>query len=359
MKKFGSLALVLCMCLAFLMGCSSNTENSSAESSVSSDTETSENSESVDITESKTDVKKLPDGTVKDSIDAQAAKLVDGTVEVEVLTSDKIGDYLDICVYLNFAGYENEAAVSEEFVSFAENACKGFETNFGYASADYTLYVDEKYVASFDASFENGHFIFPEKAIVLDEAYQMVNSEIKQSSYFKSADEDANANNLIENLANPYGSGFPANPSYYPPEKYGQPITTGDFGKALKKLNDDLSVDNGQEVYAYMPPDSDYLEVHFSPSDKAIEEEDDQTVALEYAAMAQLIAENYPDYSDTYGDTITIYLGDSIALISVTYTGSSPHTAFTAFSQDESLNAYLQLAYDTTLGKYDISLLID
>jgi len=44
MKKFGSLALVLCMCLAFLAGCSSNTENSSAESSVSSDTETSENS---------------------------------------------------------------------------------------------------------------------------------------------------------------------------------------------------------------------------------------------------------------------------------------------------------------------------
>lgn len=198
MKKFGSLALVLCMCLAFLMGCSSNTENSSAESSVSSDTETSENSESVDITESKTDVKKLPDGTVKDSIDAQAAKLVDGTVEVEVLTSDKIGDYLDICVYLNFAGYENEAAVSEEFVSFAENACKDFETDFGYASADYTLYVDRKYTASFVASFENGHFISPLGAVVLDETYQMVDSRVRTSSYFSNSEDNSSLEGLSE-----------------------------------------------------------------------------------------------------------------------------------------------------------------
>lgn len=174
------------------------------------------------------------------------------------------------------------------------------------------------------------------------------------------SDENSDANELINNLENPYASGFPADPSHYPPEKYGEPITTGDFGEALKELNEEFSAgEEGREVYAYMPPDSDYLEIHFSPSDKAIEEEDDQTVALEYAAMAQLITENYPKYSDTYGDTIAIYLGDLTALISVTYSNATPYTSLTVFSQDTSLNADLNLAYDITLGKYDIGLLTD
>lgn len=179
----------------------------------------------------------------------------------------------------------------------------------------------------------------------------------KESS--DASDENSDANELINDLENPYASGFPADPSHYPPEEYGEPITTGDFGEALKKLNEEFSTDEGREVYAYMPPDSDYLEIHFSPSDKAIEEKDDQTVALEYAAIAQLIAENYPKYSDTYGDTIAIYLGDLTALISVTYSDSTPYTSLTVFSQDTSLNADLNLAYDTTLGKYDIGLLTD
>lgn len=359
MKKFGSLALVLCMCLAFLAGCSSNTENSSAESSVSSDTETSESSASTNGDQSDTDRKELPDGTVKNSIEAQAAKLKDGTAESEVVSFDLTGDFITVSVKLNSASYIDEEDISNEFVSFAENVCKDMEMDFPYSSVEFMLYVDDSHVVSIAASLINEHFTIPLDAVIRDDNYQIVDSKIKQSSYFASSNEDSNTNELINNLENPYDSGFPANPSYYPPEKYGKPITTGDFGKALKKLNDDLSVDNGQEVYAYMPPDSDYLEIHFSPSDKAIEEEDDQTVALEYAAMAQLIVENYPKYSDTYGDTIAIYLGDLTALISVTYSYSTPYTSLTVFSQDASLNSDLNLAYDITLGKYDIGLLTD
>lgn len=233
MKKFVSLALALCMGLAVLAGCSSETENSSSESSASSKAET-----------------------------------------------------------------------SESLVSTGENSDTDYESS--------------------DAS-----------------------------------DENSDANEIINNLENPYASGFPANPSYYPPEEYGQPITTGDFGEDLKELNEELSRDEGQEVYAYLPPDSEYLQIHFSPSDKAIEEKDDQTVALEYTAMALLIAENYPYYSDTYGDTIAIYLGDLTALISVSYVNSTPYTSLMVFSQDTSLAQYLNLAYDTTLGKYDTGLLTD
>lgn len=198
MKKLVSLALVLCMCLALLVGCSSGTENSSSESSVSSDTETSESFQSADTTESKTDTKKLPDGTVKNSIEAQAAKLKDGTAEAEVLSSEKIGDYLDISVYLNFAGYENKEGISEEFVSFAENVCKDFETDFAYASADFTLYVDEEYVASFAASFEDGYFTSPLGAVVLDETYQMIDARVRSSSYFTGSEGSSSLEGLAE-----------------------------------------------------------------------------------------------------------------------------------------------------------------
>lgn len=354
MKRFVSLALVFCMCLTLLAGCGSDTE-----SSVPSDTETSESSASTNTDESDTDTKELPDGTVKDSIEAQAAKLKDGTAESEVVSFDLTGDFITVSVKLNSASYKDEEDIANEFVSFSENVCKDIEMDFPYSSVEFMLYVDNSHVVSIAASLINGHFTIPLDAVIRDDNYQIVDSKVKQSSYFASSNEGSDANELIESLENPYDSGFPADPSHYPPEKYGEPITTGDFGKALKELNDDLSVDNGQEVYAYMPPDSDYLEIHFSPSDKAIEEEDDQTVALEYAAMAQLIAENYPKYSDTYGDTIAIYLGDLTALISVTYSYSTPYTSLTVFSQDTSLNADLNLAYDITLGKYDIGLLTD
>lgn len=198
MKKLVSLALVLCTCLALLAGCGSDAENSSSESSISSNTEASENSESADTAESETDTKELPNGTVKDSIESQAAKLKDGTVEVEVLTSEKIGDYLDICVYLNFVSYGSEDEISEEFVSFAENVCKGFETDFAYASADFTLYVDKEYAASFDVSFENGRFISPLGAVVLDESYQMVDSRVKSSSYFSDSESNSSLKGLIK-----------------------------------------------------------------------------------------------------------------------------------------------------------------
>lgn len=198
MKKLVSLALTLCMCLALLVGCSSGTEDSSSESSVSSDTETSESFQSADTTESKTDTKKLPNETVKNSIEAQAAKLKDGTAEAEVLSSEKTGDYLDISVYLNFAGYENQEGISEEFVSFAENVCKDFETDFAYASADFTLYVDEEYVASFAASFEDGYFTSPLGAVVLDETYQMIDTRVRSSSYFTGSEGSSSLEGLAE-----------------------------------------------------------------------------------------------------------------------------------------------------------------
>lgn len=193
MKKLISSMLVLCMCLALLVGCDSGTESSDSSATV-----VSENSISSNSTENDTDTKELPDRAVKDSIEAQATKLKDGTVEVEVLTSDKIGDYLDICVYLNFAGYENEEAVSEEFVSFAENACKDFETNFAYASADFTLYVDKEYVASFVASFEDGYFTSPLGAVVLDETYQMIDTRVSSSSYFTGSESGSSLEGLTE-----------------------------------------------------------------------------------------------------------------------------------------------------------------
>lgn len=359
MKKLVSLALVLCMCMALLAGCGSDAENSSSESSISSNTEASENSESADTAESETDTKELPNGTVKDSIESQAAKLKDGFVESEVVPFDVTGDFITVSVKLNSTGYKDEEDIANEFVSFAENVCKDIENDFPYSSVEFMLYVDNSRVASIAASLINEHFTIPLDAVIRDNNYQIVDSKIKQSSYFKSSSENSDANQLINDLENPYDSGFPADPSHYPPEEYGEPITTGDFGEALKKLNEEFSTDEGREVYAYMPPDSDCLEIHFSPSDKAIEEKDDQTVALEYVAMAQLIAENYPKYSDTYGDTIAIYLGDLTALISVTYSDSTPYTSLTVFSQDTSLNADLNLAYDTTLGKYDIGLLTD
>lgn len=198
MKKLVSLALTLCMCLCLLAGCGSGTEGSSSESSVSSDTETSESFQSADTTESKTDTKKLPDGTVKNSIEVQAAKLKDGTAEAEVLSSEKIGDYLDISVYLNFTGYENKEGISEEFVSFAENVCKDFETDFAYASADFTLYVDEEYVASFVASFEDGYFTSPLGAVVLDETYQMIDTRVRSSSYFTGSEGSSSLEGLAE-----------------------------------------------------------------------------------------------------------------------------------------------------------------
>lgn len=170
--------------------------------------------------------------------------------------------------------------------------------------------------------------------------------------------ESSKPSDVIKNLEDPFGGGFPANPSYYPPEEYGEPITTGDFGAAIKNLNDGL-IDEGQEVYAYKPPKSEYLEIHFSPSDKAIEEKDNQAVAVEYASMALLIIQNYPDYSDTFGDTISVYLGDSTALITATYRNSVPYTSFFPFSQDSALNANLNLAYDTAFGDYDLSNLTD
>lgn len=360
MKKLVSLVLTLCMCLSLLAGCGSDAENSSSESSISSNTEASENSESADTAESETDTKELPNGTVKDSIESQAAKLKDGFVESEVVPFDVTGDFITVSVKLNSTGYKDEEDIANEFVSFSENVCKDIEMDFPYSSVEFMLYVDNSHVVSIAASLINGHFTIPLDAVVRDDNYQIVDSKVKQSSYFASSNEGSDANELINDLENPYASGFPADPSHYPPEKYGEPITTGDFGEALKKLNEEFSAgEEGREVYAYMPPDSDYLEIHFSPSDKAIEEEDDQTVALEYAAIAQLIVENYPKYSDVYGDTIAIYLGDLTALISVTYSDSTPYTSLTVFSQDTSLNADLNLAYDTTLGKYDIGLLTD
>lgn len=162
----------------------------------------------------------------------------------------------------------------------------------------------------------------------------------------------------IKNLEDPFGGGFPANPSYYPLEEYGEPITTGDFGSAIKNLNDGL-IDEGQEVYAYKPPESEYLEIHFSPSDKVIEEKDNQAVAVEYVSMALLIIQNYPDYSDTFGDTICVYLGDSTAMITASYINSVPYTSFLALSQDSALNANLNLVYDTAFRDYDLSNLTD
>lgn len=158
-----------------------------------------------------------------------------------------------------------------------------------------------------------------------------------------------------KDLTEPYSGGFPADPSHYPVDKYGDPITTGDFGEALKELNEGLQAKEGQEVYAYQPPDSEYLEIHFSPSDKAIEEKDDQAVAVEYASMALLIIKNYPDYSDVPGDTICVYLGDSTAMITASYINAMPYTSFLALSQDTSLNANLNLAYDTAFKEYDMS----
>lgn len=184
------------------------------------------------------------------------------------------------------------------------------------------------------------------------------NNGSSQSS-ISAPEESSKPSDIIKNLEDPFGGGFPANPSYYPPEEYGAPITTGDFGTAIKNLNDGLQVDEGQEVYAYKPPNSEYLEIHFSPSDKAIEEKDNQAVAVEYASLALLIIQNYPDYSDTFGDPICVYLGDSAAMITASYINSVPYTSFLALSQDSALNANLNLAYDTAFEEYDISNLTD
>lgn len=174
-----------------------------------------------------------------------------------------------------------------------------------------------------------------------------------------SSSDSFQSEELIHSLEDPFATGFPANPKYYPVEEYGDPITNSNFGRDLKSLNDDIYASNGQEVYAYMPPDSSYLEIHFSPSDKAIEERDSETVALEYMAMALLIIQNYPDYLPSYGNTICIYLGELTAMITVGYMDSDPYTSFMSFSQDDSLNKYLDLSYKAVLGDYDISQLTE
>lgn len=179
--------------------------------------------------------------------------------------------------------------------------------------------------------------------------------ESSMQSQTAAVTESSELSEVRKNLEDPFGGGFPADPSHYPPEEYGEPITTGDFGAAIKNLNDGLQAKEGQEVYAYQPPDSKYLEIHFSPSDKAIEEKDKQAVAVEYASMALLIIKNYPNYSDVPGDTICIYLGDSTAMITASYINAMPYTSFLALSEDTSLNANLNLAYDTAFKEYDMS----
>lgn len=250
--------------------------------------------------------------------------------------------------------------VSTWMVLYVENGQKVFtETEMRERSdvnlsslCEYGLYF---YVSDSIEDIEVINFGVPDR-IIAAESKDWSSESQSQSSALT---ESSKPSDVITNLEDPFGGGFPANPSYYPSEEYGEPITTGDFGAAIKNLNDGLQIDEGQEVYAYKPPESEYLEIHFSPSDKAIEEKDNQAVAAEYASIALLIIQNYPDYSDTFGDTISVYLGDSTALITATYRNSVPYTSFFPFSQDSALNANLNLAYDTAFGDYDLSNLTD
>ena len=157
-----------------------------------------------------------------------------------------------------------------------------------------------------------------------------------------------------KNLTEPYSGGFPANPSAYPPEKYGKPITTGDFGLALSILNAGIQ-DKGQEVYAYRTPDNKFVDVRYSPSDKAISNKDAQTIAIEYMAMAKMIIDSYPNYSDVPTETVGIYLGNSTVVVSAAYVGDTPITSLLAYTGDSELDLKLKLAYDVTFADSDIS----
>lgn len=205
MKKFGSLALVLCMCLAFLAGCSSNTENSSAESSVDSKAESvAEASENSDSSSSKTEdidasFEELSDGNIKDAIASAAANLHDGTAFGKLLfISETNTTSVSVDVKINSSSYADKDEIAEEFVSFAEELCSACEDDFSYSSLGFSLYVDDEYIAILNTTLSNGHFYAPLGVIVMDDSYSQLTFLVEYSSNFATADENSDLEGLRE-----------------------------------------------------------------------------------------------------------------------------------------------------------------
>ena len=205
MKKFGSLALVLCMCLAFLAGCSSNTENSSAESSVDSKVESvgedSENSDSSssDMEDVDASFEELTDGDIKDAIASAAVNLHDGTAMGKLLfisETDTSSVYVD--VKINSSSYADKDEIAEDFVSFAEELCSACEADFPYSSLGFSLYVDDEYIAILSTTLSNGHFLVPLGVTVMDDSYSELDFLVEHSTYFAAADENSSLESLIE-----------------------------------------------------------------------------------------------------------------------------------------------------------------
>lgn len=205
MKKFVSLALVLCMCLAFLSGCGSGTEGSYSESSVDSKVESvAEVSENSDTPSSDTEdvgasYGELSDSDIKDAIASAAANLHDGTAIGKLLfISETNTTSISVDVKINSSSYTDKDEIAEEFVAFAEELCSACEDDFSYSSLGFSLYVDDEYIAILDTTLSNGHFYAPLGVIVMDDSYSQLAFLVEYSSNFATADENSDLEGLKE-----------------------------------------------------------------------------------------------------------------------------------------------------------------
>lgn len=205
MKKMVSLALVLCMCLAFLTGCGSGMENSSTESSVDSEVESVvESSEDPDSSSSDVEnlgasFKELPDGDIKNAIASAAANLHDGTAFGKLLSiSETDTTSVSVQVKINSSSYADKDEIAEEFVSFAEELCSDCEDDFPYSSLGFSLYVDDEYIAILNTTLSNGHFYAPLGVTVMDDSYSQLAFLVEYSSSFATANENSALEGLIE-----------------------------------------------------------------------------------------------------------------------------------------------------------------
>lgn len=342
MKRCLTFLLAACILCGVLVGCSSapdTSQQSSSSSDISSNV--TDDSESTDSSATE-----LPDGPVKDAINTASQTLLNGTASGKLMEE---GESIAVWVETQSSGYANKEELSSNFVEFIEEFCSNCETDFPYTGVGFSLFVDDDIVAMVTPLFKEGKFILQSDPLIVNDEYSQIKSLVSNSAYFSGGGK------LQDIISDKY---FTAAPEDYPAEQYGEQIVDGDFGTALKDLNADFKESGeGQEIIALYKEGDTSIQVHYSPSDKAVEEDDYETIAIEFISMAKLIISNINQYSDIPTKSVTVVLGRSSAILIATDPSEygASITSFSALSENEELNDILQTTYDIAFEDMDVS----
>lgn len=173
-----------------------------------------------------------------------------------------------------------------------------------------------------------------------------LNSESAPSSNNVNANNSGSSSKMTDQELSDFMSDkyFTADPADYPTDIYGEQIG-GEFGSDIKALND--NVENGSMVSAFYKEGDDTFQVHYSPSSLAVETNDYETIAVEFIAMAQLIASNMNSYTDLPAKSCSVVLGRSSAVIVILNHDGSVVTSVSATTGNEDLDKTIKGVYKT------------